>query len=49
MGTTALKIASLVVSVVGIGVSFAQTIIGNKQMKMDIAEEVAEAMKNYQK
>ena len=41
-----LKIAKLVVQVVGIGVTIATTIIANKELDTKITEKVAEALKD---
>jgi len=43
---TGLKIASLVTTVLGLGLSVAQTIIGDKQRKIEIKEAVKEITKN---
>lgn len=46
MGGKAIKIISLVATVVGLGANVVSSIMGDKQRKIDIAEEVKKAMNN---
>ena len=43
---TVFKVVKIVVSVLGVGVTIASNIIGERDLKNKVAEEVAEALNN---